>query len=230
VDRFRSLVYIVLASGTIAGLLLFAVQHFTTFPLIEKAEVYELAAEKSDPHHHEDENWRPAEGIERTLFTVLTTALTGVGFSAILFGVAGLASMPLNWKRGLLWGLAAFVCVDLAPSLGLPPQPPGTAVADLYARQEWWAFTVVSTAIAMWLLLDRRRSWKVRLIGVPLAILPHAIGAPVAVGNNVIPAALIQEFGILSLLTTGLFWIALGAIGGLLYGRSGNVDARLLAD
>jgi cobalt transporter subunit CbtA len=226
VIRFRELVYVALASGTIAGLLLFVVQHFTLFPLIEKAEIYELAAEKSSLHHHVDEGWRPAEGFERTAYTVLTTVLTAIGFSAVLFGLTGLLPIALNWRKGLSWGLAAFVCVDLAPSLGLPPQPPGTAVADLYARQEWWILAVVSSAWGLWLLLDGRRSAPVRALGVFLLILPHAIGAPRAQGDSAVPAALIHEFAVLSILTTGLFWAVLGAIGGLLYSRSGYVEAQ----
>jgi cobalt transporter subunit CbtA len=226
VNRFRKLIYAVLASGTIAGLLLFAVQHFTIFPLIEKAESYESAAEASTDHHHEDESWRPAEGVERTLFTMLTTALTGVGFAAVLFGTAALGSMSLNWRTGILFGLAAFVCVDLAPSLGLPPQPTGAAVANLYARQEWWVWTVVSTAVAVRLLLDGKRSVLVRLFGIVVMILPHAIGAPRAERNSLVPLGIIHQFALISILTTGLFWITLGAVGGLFYGRCGYIDEQ----
>jgi cobalt transporter subunit CbtA len=226
VDCLRKLAYVVLASGTIAGLLLFVVQHFTIFPLIEKAEIYESAAETSNPHQHEDESWRPADGLERTIFTALTTTLTAVGFAAVLFGTAGLVPISLNWRKGILWGLAAFICFDLSPSLGLPPQPPGTAVADLYARQAWWVFTVASTAIAMWLLLDRRRPVPIRLIGIVFVILPHAIGTPIAEGNSVVPAGIIHRFAIISILTTGLFWIVLGAIGGFFYERCGYFDAH----
>jgi predicted cobalt transporter CbtA len=107
VNRFRKLVYVVLASSTLAGLLLFVVQHFTIFPLIEKAEVYESAAEKSDKHHHTDQGWRPADGFERTSFTALTTVLTAIGFSALLFGIAGANAIRLDWRKGLLWGLGA---------------------------------------------------------------------------------------------------------------------------
>jgi cobalt transporter subunit CbtA len=226
VIRFRKLVYLALASGTVAGLLLFIVQHFTIFPLIEEAEVYESAAEKSDTHHHEDEGWRPTQGFERTAFTVLTTVVTAIGFSAVLFGIAGLFPIALNARKGLLWGLAAFVCVDLAPALGLPPQPPGTVVADLYARQEWWILTVISTAAGLWLLLNRQRPAPIRLIGMPLLILPHAIGAPVARGDNAVPAALIHQFGIFSILTTALFWMVLGVVGGSLYTRCGYAESQ----
>ena len=47
--RFRKLMLVILLAGTAAGLLLFIVQRFTTFPLIEKAEVYESAADNM-PH------------------------------------------------------------------------------------------------------------------------------------------------------------------------------------
>jgi cobalt transporter subunit CbtA len=171
--------------------------------------------------HRTDEGWRPANGTERTALTALTTVVTAIGFSALLFGILGVSPIRLNWRKGLLWGLAAFVCVDLAPALGLLPQPPGTAVADLYARQEWWVFTVVSTAAGLWLLLNRRRSLPVRLSGVLPLILPHAVGAPVAQGNNAVPVTLIHQFAVLSILTTGLFWLVLGGVGGLVYARSG---------
>jgi predicted cobalt transporter CbtA len=123
VDRFRSLATVILLSGTIAGLLLFTVEHYTTFPLIEKAEVYESAAQhrENDAHHHEDdEGWRPAEG-ERTLFTAVTTMLTAIGFAGMLFGVIALKPFALDWRRGALWGLAAYVCIDLAPGVRTSP-------------------------------------------------------------------------------------------------------------
>jgi cobalt transporter subunit CbtA len=230
VIRFRRLVYLALASGTIAGLLLFVVQHFTLFPLIEKAEVYESAAESASPHHHQDEGWRPSDGLERTAFTVLTTVLTAIAFSAVFWGLTSLVRATLNWRKGLLWGLAAFVCVDLAPSVGLPPQPPGTAVADLYARQQWWLLAVVSTSVGLWLLLDRRKPALVRVPGILLLILPHIIGAPVAQGASAVPAALVHQFAVLSILTTGLFWVALGTVGGLLYARYGYVEAQKRAE
>ncbi len=219
-NRFRGLVSLALISGTIAGLLLFAVQHFAIFPLIEKAETYESAARRSMPGmEHEDEGWQPADGLERTLFTALTTVLSAIGYSAVLFGVISLKPVSLDWRRGALWGLAAFVCVDLAPALGLPPQPPGVAVADIYARQIWWLATVVLTAIGLWLLLDRRKPWSIRLLGLAGLTLPHIIGAPVADGPNSVPTQLIHRFAVVSMLTTGMFWLVLGSTGGMLHRR-----------
>jgi hypothetical protein len=113
-----------------------------------------------------------------------------------------------------------------APAFGLPPQPPGVPVADIYARQLWWVAAVGSMAIALWLLLDRRKPVPVRLGGLLVAILPDAIGAPSAKGVNSVPASLIHQFALVSILTTGIFWIALGSIGGLLYQRFGYADDR----
>jgi cobalt transporter subunit CbtA len=219
---------LVLLSGVASGLILFAVQHLTIVPLIQKAEVYEKAGEDAEiaaGGHHHDEGWQPADGWERTLFTALSTALTGIGFAAMLFGVVFLAGKPLDAKRGLLWGFAAFVCVSVAPAIGLPPQPPGVAVADLYARQTWWVGTVVATAVALWLFFGKRIPKLVRPLGILVLIIPHLIGAPKANGQNVVPADIIHRFGILSVATTGMFWLLLGLLGGLLYQKMESQDA-----
>ena len=224
-DRLRKLITVCLLSGSIAGLLLFTVQHFTIFPLIEKAEVYESAAAEM-PGMHRDEGWHPADGLERTSFTVLSTVLIAIGFAALLFGTAALGPISLDWRKGALWGLAAYICIDLAPAWGLPPQPPGVPVADLYARQLWWVATVIATAIALWLLLDRRKPLPVRLFGLLVFLVPHVIGAPVAKGDSSVPLELVRRFAVLSILTTGMFWIVLGLIGGLFYRRSGYAQAH----
>lgn len=211
----------VFSSGALAGFVLFAVQHFTVIPLIETAETYENAAQQSHPGVvHEDEGWQPANGWERTSFTALTTMLSGIGFAAMLFGSLALTGSRVNARRGALWGLAAFACFALAPAFGLPPQPPGTAVAGLYERQVWWTGTAIATAAGLWLLAGRGRSWPVRLGGVVCLSLPHLIGAPGAIGQSAVPAQLIHQFTMASLATTGLFWLVLGTIGGLIYERA----------
>ncbi len=227
-DRFRHMMTLVLLSGAAAGLVLFAVQHLTVVPLIQQAEVYERAGEEAEVAsggHHHDEGWQPADGWERTSFTALATLLTGIGFAALLFGVVFLAGLPLDARRGLLWGLTAFVCVDVAPTIGLPPQPPGVAVAELYARQIWWVGTVVATAIAIWLFFGKGIPKLARPLGIVPLILPHLLGAPKATGQNVVPAEIIHRFSALSIATTGMFWLLLGLLGGILYQKMQAKDA-----
>jgi cobalt transporter subunit CbtA len=214
VNRFKTLIAVVLIAGTASGVLLFLVQHFAVVPLIQRAEVYESAGEQQ--HLQSKEEWAPAEGDERTLFTAATTIMTAIGFAALLFGTATLKPVYLDWRGGALWGLAAFVCVDLAPAFGLPPLPPGVGAAELPERQLWWAGTALCTAIGLWVIFSRK-SWTLRLAGLGALILPHAIGAPVASPGSTVPPQLIHQFAIASLLTTAIFWLALGSIGGLLY-------------
>lgn len=221
-SQLRKLMVVALAAGTLAGLALFAVQYITVVPLIQAAETYEAAAHEA--HHsnvpNEDEGWRPAEGWERTSLTAITTVLTGIAFAAILFGVMALGGKTIDTRRGALWGLAAFACFSLAPALGLPPQPPGVAVADLYQRQLWWAGTAIATAIGVWLITGKGRTWLLRTAGVVCLLLPHLIGAPIATGQNSIPAELVRRFTIASVTTSCMFWLLVGTLGGLIYSRN----------
>jgi len=221
VSQFRKLMVVVLSSGALAGLVLFAVQHFSVIPLIQAAEAYETAAHQAlSGTPHEDEGRQPANGWERTSFTALATVLSSIGSAAMLFGLMALTGKTINARRGALWGLAAFACFSLGPALGLPPQPPGVAVADLYERQVWWAGTAIATAIGLWLIVGQRRTWLLRIGGVVCLSLPHLIGAPIATGQNTVPAQLIRQFTIASVATTGMFWLLLGTIGGFIYNRN----------
>jgi cobalt transporter subunit CbtA len=221
VSQFQKLMLAVFGSGALAGLVLFAIQHFTVVSLLQAAETYEAAGnELHSGALHEDEGWQPTEGWERTSFTALTTVLTGIGFAAMLFGMMALAGKTINMRRGALWGLAAFACISLAPALGLPPQPPGVAVADLHQRQLWWAGTVIATVVGVWLIAGQRRTWLLRACGAMCLLLPHLIGAPVAAGQNLVPDELVRRFSIASVATNGIFWLLTGTLGGLIYSRN----------
>jgi len=146
--------------------------------------------------------------------------LTGIGFAAMLFAAMALAGKIINAWHGALWGLAAFACFSLAPSIGLPPQPPGVAVADLHQRQLWWAGTVIATALGVWLVAGLRRSWLLRTSGAVCLLLPHLIGAPAATGESSVPAELVRRFTIASVASSGIFWLLVGTLGGLIYSRN----------
>ncbi len=207
-----------LVAGALAGLVSFGIQHFAVVPLIQQAETYESAAHTAEGVH-EDEGWQPAEGWQRTSLTALATILTGIGYAAVLFGIANLSSKPINLKRGALLGVAAFACVALAPALGLPPQPPGVPLADLHDRQLWWLGTALVTALGLWLIFRSKPSWAARIAGVVCLAAPHFIGAPVNPPNTTVPLKLVYAFEAASLLTTGTFWLLLGAAGGFLQDR-----------
>ena len=218
--EFRKLAVVSILAGAIAGLVWFAVQYFAVVPLIQKAEVFESS---NHPGRPEETAWHPDEGWERDTFTAAATVLTAIGLSAVLFGVIHSLGRTLNARRGLLWGLAGFLCLNVAPAIGLPPRPPGIIQADLVSRQVWWLATVVLTAVGLWLLIGHSRPrWSYKLAGLAVILLPHIAGAPSATGQTLVPPRLITQFTAASLFAAAVFWVTLGSLGGFFL----NIVAR----
>jgi Probable cobalt transporter subunit (CbtA) len=139
---FRNIVFAAALAGLIAGVFVTVVHKIGTVPIILKAETYEKAAEANPApaagvdaataeHHHDAEAWEPADGFERTAFTVLADVLTGIAFGLLLTAAYALRGRAMDWRQGLFWGLAGFATFTLAPGLGLPPEVPGTESAPL---------------------------------------------------------------------------------------------------
>ena len=210
-------------AGSIAGVLVWGFQAVEVTPLILEAEIYEEgAAEHQDSASAQDPAWAPADGFERTAFTLLADVVTGVGFALVLAGVIALRGDPVDFRRGVLWGLAAFAAVYVSPSFGLAPELPGMAAADLHTRQVWWMGTVASGVVGLALAVFHRRV-PIKIAGLVLVALPHVIGAPHVEGAGAsVPAELAARFAVASLVSVGLFWIVLGGLTGHLYGRLGR--------
>ena len=240
-----------LFAGFLTALLYSVVQALTVTPLIFEAEIYEQAGGGSShgavAHLHDDgqthlhdevapaaapiaepaEPWSPRDGIERYGFTFLANIVVAVGFSFVLVAAFAIRGRPVDMRTGLLWGLAGYAVVVLAPALGLPPEVPGAAAAPLGARQVWWAGTMVATASGLGLLVFAKPIW-LRLVGVPILLLPHLIGAPHPVGlePGPVPPELASHFVVWSLVAALSFWLLLGASAGEIYRRLGVAAAR----
>ena len=216
-------------AGAVAGVLLTVIQQVVVYPIIFEAESYEVAepsvASGEHDHDHDHEGWAPRDGLERTLYSSLTNVLVAIGFGLLLSVGFTLRGGLVGWRRGLLWGLAGFLAFNLAPALGLPPKLPGSATADLADRQIWWLLTVVLTAAGLALIAFAGR-WPVKALGALLIVAPHIVGAPHPDGAEagLPPAELEQAFIYLSLTTNGIFWLALGALAGLVFARFGPSD------
>lgn len=239
------LLAVALLAGLTAGAVTGAVQVLHLQPLILEAERYEGLAPTG--HHHGTEEITPTPGIalseaardhtrgdvtippretpsfQRIAFLVITSMVSGVAFALLLTAIYTLLAprktFPLDARTGALWGLAGFAAFSLAPALGLPPELPGMAAADLSLRQFWWVLTALATAAGLGtLVFGRGNRWG--LGGVALLILPHLIGAPrPPVGEITVPAELVIDFIRFSLGTTGLFWLILGVSFGFFYPR-----------
>jgi cobalt transporter subunit CbtA len=166
-------------------------------------------------HEHGDEGWQPADGFERTAFTLLANIVTGVGFALLLIAASELAGGIAGWRQGVFWGLAGFAVFTLAPGLGLPPELPAMPAAELGARQLWWVATVLSAAGALALIFYGRSPLAI-VAAIALLVAPHLIGAPEQVSYDTpIPEGLHHSFVVAVVLTALLFWVLLGALAGL---------------
>ena len=219
---FRNMVFSAVIAGVLAGLLLSAVQRLQVVPIIFEAESYEVAGESgvvsaeghSHSHSHdEEEGWAPADGKERTNYTILANILAGIGFSLLLAAVITLKNRS-GLKNGLLWGLGGYAAFFVAPSLGLLPEIPGTVAADLASRQLWWSTTVIATISGLGLLVFSQ-SLLLRGVGVILLVVPHLVGAPVPVEHSSLaPESLTHAFVQATAIANGIFWIVLGGLTG----------------
>ncbi|WP_095170169.1 CbtA family protein [Pseudomonas sp. Irchel 3H3] len=215
-------------SGLLAALLLTLLQSFWVAPLILQAETYEQSAPAAAEvhehaagtaaHSHDGEAWEPEDGWQRVLSTTGGNLVVAVGFALMLAGLYTLRA-PTRTSQGLLWGLAGYATFVLAPTLGLPPELPGTAAADLGQRQMWWIATAASTAAGI-ALIAFGRNWLLKLLGVAILAVPHVIGAPQPTVHSMLaPEELETQFKIASQLTNVAFWLALGVLSAWLFRR-----------
>lgn len=220
---FSRIVSTAVAAGLLAGLALTAVQMVQVTPIILQAEAYEDTAPAAPPthahpaqtaaheHEHEHAGWKPENGVERTLYTVLANATMGIAYALLLCAALTVAGPRPTLRQGLLWGAASYVVFFVAPSLGLPPELPGTSAAPLGQRQLWWTLTALSTAGGLALLAFGRHTAPRYIAGMILLVAPQLIGAPQPlVHTRTAPAELVQVFIVASALANAAFWLVLG--------------------
>jgi len=234
---FRRIVLCALLVGALAGLLLSAIQLWQVIPIIHRAEHFEQErvsqmtepaheathAHKDAGHAHPAGEWEPAEGVERTGYTLLANVLTAIGFALVML-VGMVTSLKrnfgakLDWRYGLLWGAAGYTIFFVAPSLGLPPEIPGAAAADQQARQLWWVLAVICTATGLAFVAFSKTRW--RWVALGLLVVPYLVGAPhLATGpfaDYPPPAtaeltALARQFFWATALANALYWLVLGS-------------------
>ena len=228
-----------IVAGFVAGLLTATMQNFTTTPLIIEAEKYEDTGKQHASHQdqhvtaglvktallevstgEEAEAWAPQDGLERIFYTSIATIGTAFGFALILLALMVLAKEKITPRTGLLWGLAAFTATGLAPALGLSPELPGSAAAELASRQFWWMGAAMATAAGLWLTF-RVPSSIAFIGGVVLIVAPHIIGAPHPHEfTSGVPAELAGHFASASLVVHAVMWSLTGGIAGYMWQRS----------
>lgn len=217
-----------LSSALIAGFGAGVVSVILQFIFIQDILLHSEAFEGGDLVHFGELSSAAAFAREggvdfvRDGLSIAFSALIYVGWALVM--VAGMQAAEergheLTVKHGLIWGVAGFVSVSLAPAFGLAPDMPGLAAADVMPRQIWWYGTVAATAVALWLLAfgENWMPWGTALI---LLAAPHLIGAPQPDSfTGPAPPELAATFAARTIGTALCAWAALGALSAWLLGH-----------
>ncbi|OSQ37151.1 CbtA family protein [Thalassospira mesophila] len=178
------------------------------------------ATTTASDHHHDENAWAPQDGFERISYTLLANIVIGVGYALLLCAGIVLRGKDITIRQGLMWGVCGFLAFSLLPSLGLPPELPGSVSAPLEARQIWWLSAAIGGAAGL-ALIAFGRGWIYKLVGLVAIVTPHLYGAPhvaEALGGS-LPAELAAEFAIASIITSAGFWLVLGGLSGAFLAR-----------
>lgn len=215
---FTRLVTLALFAGFLTGIAAAILQLWLVQPLLLHAELYESGAlthfgsgGAANPAHH------PWPGIDpvRDGLSVLFTALIYTGYAFVLAAAMALAAErghALDARRGVIWGVAGFVAFQMAPAMGLPPEMPGAAAADVAERQVWWWGTVAATGAGLACIAFGRSSVPL-VAGIVLLALPHMVGAPEPESfAGPTPPELSAHFGARALGVGLAAWALLGAL------------------
>ena len=221
---FKRILAAAALSGLVAGLVITVLQQVGIEPMIRAAEVREAAtaaaaratAPAASASHAHPPAWSPSTPLQRVGSTLLANVTMTIGF-ALIIGAAMSIRGHDGWQRGLLWGVAGFAVVFVAPSLALPPELPGTELAPLAIRTQLWLTIVTTTAAGLAALAFARTRW-LRLLGLMLIVAPHAMGT-----HSQMPALVDsgegRDFIVATTIVNAIGWCVLGGISGWMLRR-----------
>ena len=216
---FKNIFVSAVVCGAIAGVLATVMQMLLVTPLLMEAELFETGqsmhfitdGSPESPIKHVD-IW---EDPYRHLMTLCFNLVTFTGFGFIL--IAAMAffqkrGFTLSKAEGIVAGVSGFIVFQLAPSVGLPPELPGTIGVTVGLKQTWWIITILSTTVGILLLfLDKHK--VVSGVGIIFVTIPHLIGHPkLETYFGVAPPELAAEFASRALAVSLIAWIILGVI------------------
>ena len=226
-----------LFAGLVAGLVAVLLQWSIMEKLILEGEAYETgnknhfagvlvineAGEAAGDAVAVEEIEEPENLLKRYSLAFFAAFVTFVGWSLMMtagFAIAEKFGKRITIKEGLLWGIAGYAAIHMLPSIGLPPELPGTPAAELELRQLWWLSTAAASVLAIALIAYGQSALYV-VVGLVLLVAPHLIGAPHMEGySGVAPPELSGEYVARSLAVGMIAWTALGLAAGYFWNRS----------
>jgi len=217
---FQKIAVSALIAGFGAGLVAALLQYVFVQPLLLHAELFE-----ADPMFGLDQVTvaRGAFDVQREALNVVFSALIYTGYAFVLLAAMVWAEergQPISTRSGMIWGIAGFVTMHLAPAFGLAPDMPGLNGADVAARQIWWYGTAACTGIALWLIAFGR-NWAMWGTAIVLLAAPHLVGAPQpAMLTQIAPPELAASFAARTLGVAMAVWTVLGLLLGAVWGST----------
>lgn len=220
-----------LFAGTVAGLIASLLQLIFVQPILLHAELYETG----ELVHFGEETisaFQDLGGIEimRDTLSIVFTIMIYTAYAFILIAAIAYSEErgnKVDARQGIIWGIAGFISVHLAPGFSLAPEVPGVAAADVYARQFWWFPTVIAASVAMWLIAfsKNRMMWGLACI---LLIAPHIIGAPEpSVFEGPVPTELGALFAARAFGVGLAAWVLTGLFAGYFWHKEGQRDHQV---
>ena len=214
---FQKIVVSALIAGFGAGIVHALLQFVFIQPLLIHAELFELG---------------PLPGLDavtvphgvfdplREALNVVFAVLVYTGYALVLLAVMSFAEErghTITARNGLIWGIAGFVTMHLAPAFGLAPDMPGLNAAPVEPRQVWWFGTAAATGIGLWLIAFGR-NWAMWGAAIILIAAPHIIGAPLPLMlSNIAPPELAANFAARTLGLALVVWTTLGLLLGAVW-------------
>ncbi len=204
-------------AGLVAGLCAAVLQLLFVTPLLLEGELFETGARMhfaagSAPQSDAGGVSLAGQSMRHAL-TLAMDLVTYTGFALLMvagFALAARRGHEVTLRGGLVWGLAGFLAVQLAPAVGLPPELPGAMAADLVARQIWWVATAASSVAGLALIAFGGDLVK-GLAGAGLILLPQLVGAPhLDTYFGIAPPELSAQFATASLGVAAASWTILG--------------------
>ncbi len=227
---YRTL-YCAVVAGVLAGIILFALQHWTTLPLIHQAERYEKTETAAHPALQASD--APEDGPEvgqvdvvRAAYTTVGDVLVAAGFGMLLTAMYALSG-KFGLVRGIVWGLAGFATFHLGPALVVPPLLPALDAAPLHLRQSAWLVAALSTGLGLAIFAFGPRGAKlagVVALCLPIVLFRYLFPLPGAQAPSEALSVLEHLFIVRTLGDNLIFWLVLGAISGWMFEHSAVPD------
>jgi cobalt transporter subunit CbtA len=227
---YRTL-YCAVVAGVLAGIILFALQHWTTLPLIHQAERYEKTETAAHPSPQASD--APEDGPEvdqvdvvRAAYTTVGDVLVAAGFGMLLTAMYALSG-KFGLVRGIVWSLAGFATFHLGPALVVPPLLPALDAAPLHLRQSAWLVAAISTGLGLAIFAFGPRGAKlagVVALCLPIVLFRYLFPLPGAQAPSEALSLLEHLFIVRTLGDNLIFWLVLGAISGWMFENSAVPD------